>query len=430
MFVGDGRGGTRLQDVLIFIRRYGIMRLTAAASGRLMAPVRRYWRCQARAARQRLGFSSRLRILVIDDRVPAAESGSGFGRSLALLKCLAALGHRVTLFPLDDEQPVVASHLLELRRLGVKVIRKEFWRMARDHAELYDVVLVSRPHNLSATKASIKKHFTRSYVIYDSEALYYVRDQLKASVTGQKLDETRLGQLKRTELDLLRSADHILVVSEYEKKIIEREVPDVVGRITVWSYAVVCAPSAVPFEARSDLLFVGSLPRDSPNEYAVNHFLDLIWPSVNAGLKCRFHVVGAAPDALRGRASPVIDVVGFVSDLSTYYDEARVFVVPHLYSAGISLKLIEAMSRGVPAVVSELTAKQLGLEDGVEVLIGRTPDEFARKVVALYSDKAMWWSVREAALAYVERYCDPESLKGVLATVIARWSGHRNAQQS
>jgi hypothetical protein len=43
--------------------------------------------------------------------------------------------------------------------------------------------------------------------------------------------------------------------------------------------------------------------------------------------------------------------------LEPEYDRHRIFVVPNQLSAGIPLKLIEAISRGIPAVVSELTAR-------------------------------------------------------------------------
>ena len=47
------------------------------------------------------------------------------------------------------------------------------------------------------------------------------------------------------------------------------------------------------------------------------------------------------------------------------------------------------MSRATRAVVSELTARQLGLVDDEAVLLGRTPEEFAHKIARLYDDPAV-----------------------------------------
>jgi 16S rRNA G966 N2-methylase RsmD len=118
-----------------------------------------------------------------------------------------------------------------------------------------------------------------------------------------------------------------------------------------------------------------------------------VFPAVARKLACTFRVVGRAHEGLRRRASASVEFAGFVPDLEPEYNRHRIFVVPNQFSAGVPLKLIEAMSRGIPAVVSELTARQLGLVDGEAVLIGRTPEEYAHKIASLYGDAALWQRV-------------------------------------
>jgi len=45
------------------------------------------------------------------------------------------------------------------------------------------------------------------------------------------------------------------------------------------------------------------------------------------------------------------------------------------------------MSFGVPSVVSELTASQLDLTDGPEVLVAKSTEEFVQKVIKLYRNE-------------------------------------------
>ena len=78
------------------------------------------------------------------------------------------------------------------------------------------------------------------------------------------------------------------------------------------------------------------------------------------------------------------------------------------------------MSRGIPAVVAELTARQLGLVDGEAVLIGRTLEEFAHWIASLYGDPALCQRVRDGALRYVAERCDPEKLEAALHDLLAR----------
>ena len=79
------------------------------------------------------------------------------------------------------------------------------------------------------------------------------------------------------------------------------------------------------------------------------------------------------------------------------------FVAPTRFSAGISLKVIEAAARGVPIVCTPLVATQLGWEAGVELLTGEGGDESARAIAALYEDRDLWTRVRDAALARIDR---------------------------
>jgi len=66
------------------------------------------------------------------------------------------------------------------------------------------------------------------------------------------------------------------------------------------------------------------------------------------------------------------------------------------------LKLIEAMSFGVPSVVSELTASQLDLTDGPEVLVAKSTEEFVQKVIKIYRNEKLWYKIQQRnAIEYV-----------------------------
>src|SRR5262249_7438233 len=69
-------------------------------------------------ARERV---TRPRVLVVDDRVPTSDAGSGYPRSHALLRLFRAHGFPVTLFPAYDPTPH-QPWLRDLQREGVEVI--------------------------------------------------------------------------------------------------------------------------------------------------------------------------------------------------------------------------------------------------------------------------------------------------------------------
>ena len=357
------------------------------------------------------------RVLVVEDRIPVASRGAGYPRSWALLGMLVSLGYRVTLYPYRDRtryQP----WLQQLETAGVEVASAFWFRsFASRRAGDYDAVIVSRPHNFDGVRRLVRRSFARAAVLYDAEALFFLRDKVKAEVEGVRWRGERE---ERREIALLREADVILMVSEHEKGIVTAAAPELADRIRIWGHPVSPQPTTTPFRDRKDLLFVGGFQTSpSPNEDAVLGFLRDVLPRVRSRLDCRLHVVGfRATEALHGRATDGVNVVGSVEDLTNWYESSRVFVVPHLYSAGIALKLVEAMGRGLPAVVSDLIARQLGVEDGREVLVGRTPEEYAEKVVALYEDENLWTTIREGGLAFVRSRNDPGTLESDLDVII------------
>jgi glycosyltransferase involved in cell wall biosynthesis len=377
----------------------------------------------SRSSEDRLRARERVRqprLLVVDDRVPTSDAGSGYPRAHALLGLLRRREYPVTFFPSYDPTPY-QPWLRDLQGSGVEAIcdGRSFAEFAALRAGLYNVVLVSRPHNFAAVRADLTRWFPRAVVIYDAEALFFVREELKTALSDvAALDE--LMRRQRRELDLLRFAHVVMTVSEREKQLLEQAAPDFQGQVAVWGHPVEARPGGRPFPERKDLLFVGSFfaPR-SPNIDALSYFVREVFPLIRRNLDCRLQIVGYGASEAAGQwASDHVEVIGYAEDLTPYHDGCRVFVVPHRYSAGIPLKLCEAMGRGLPAVVSDLTALQLGVEDGREVLVGRTAAELAEQVVRLYSDEALWSELRANALEFVRRHHDPEALGRALDEIV------------
>lgn len=363
--------------------------------------------------------SGRARILALDDRVPTGDTGAGYPRAFALLETLGSLGFEVTLYPLVDPTPY-QPWLSRLESVGIEAIcgEQEFEGFAAARRGLYDIVLVSRLHNLRDTEDTVRRCFPGATLVYDAEALFFERDRLKA-LLGVGWKRVAAAN-KRVELALMRRADLIVAVSEREQRLMTSAAPELEGRVRVWGHPLAVRPSASPFGAREGLLFLGSFfGAGSPNEDAVLHFARDILPRVRRRCDCTLYVVGYDPPrSVRRCGSEHVRVVGYVGDPTPYYEGRRVFVVPHRFAAGIPLKLCEAMARGLPAVVSELAAEQLSVQDGREVLVGRTPEQFAEAVARLHDDEELWNGLRDGALSYVRSAHDPTLLEQRLDAIV------------
>ena len=205
-----------------------------------------------------------------------------------------------------------------------------------------------------------------------------------------------------------------------------------VSSVHILSHIIEPQPTPAPFEERQDILFIGSILFDpSPNGDAVRYFLNQILPLVRQKLTCQFLVVGTNRiKSIWNLESSSVHVVGQVEDLTPYYNRSRLFVVPTRFSAGIPLKLLEATAHGLPAVVTPLTARQLGWQENHDLLVGNTPEDFARKVIDLYTNPALWHSLRHNALARLQQEYSPlhfaNTLTSILHTTRDRASTEKN----
>ena len=130
------------------------------------------------------------------------------------------------------------------------------------------------------------------------------------------------------------------------------------------------------------------------------------WWSSRSGWETRLTVAGYVDQAVSldaYRDHPRITLRGAVEDIAPLYDAHRIFVAPTRYAAGAPYKVHEAASYGLPVVASELLCRQLGWQDGRDLLAVDTADpaEFARRIVALYRDAALWQTLRDNALERV-----------------------------
>ncbi len=131
------------------------------------------------------------------------------------------------------------------------------------------------------------------------------------------------------------------------------------------------------------VLFMGAMDY-YPNEDAVTHFADDVWPLVRNELPdARFVIAGSKPGprvmALAGRHENV-EVTGFVPDIRPYLAEAGVFVAPFRIARGIQNKVLEAMAAGVPVVARPEAVQGVSGHRG-SIRVESEPASFARAVV-------------------------------------------------
>lgn len=373
---------------------------------------------QISAARIAAGASG-LQILYIDDRIPHRNLGSGYPRSNDILRELVALGHHVTcstlMFPLQRDEYSDIPREIEL----FDGLRNRA-TLIKDYCRCSDVVWVSRPHNLHVLLTQcLAGASTRNFrLIYDAEAIFAERAQQKRALGGPCADEDGTYD----EFALARSADTVVVVSESDRTAM---LQSGVRSVHVIGHRLSPVPTSTRFAERDTFLFVGGVHgSDNPNADSIRYFCRAVWPAVQKATGASFVVAGYGTDKVLGDLNgPTVRVLGAQENLRPLYEQARAFVVPTRYAAGLPFKAHEAAAFGVPLVVSDIIARQMKWRDGIDYLVAGDADTFAQQCSRLYGDEALWQALRANALQRVIDELSPdafaESIWSVLNEVLA-----------
>ncbi|MDR3575104.1 MAG: glycosyltransferase [Anaerolineaceae bacterium] len=133
------------------------------------------------------------------------------------------------------------------------------------------------------------------------------------------------------------------------------------------------------------LLFVGDMAY-RPNIDAINFFCQEIFPKIiNVIPNIELWIVGInPPPEVKKFEAGNVHVTGKVDDVRPYYKRSSVCVVPLRAGGGTRLKILEAMALGRPVVSTAIGCEGLNVEDGKQLLIAETADQFVDKILTLF----------------------------------------------
>ncbi|TYP00073.1 GT2 family glycosyltransferase [Geothermobacter ehrlichii] len=361
----------------------------------------------------------RARVLVVDALVPTPDRDSGSLRMFNILKILVEMGCKVTFVP--ENLQYLGGYVETLQEMGIEVLYAPYVCHLGSYMErtrgLYDVVVLSRPYVAGLWMDTARKNYPDATLIYDTVDLHFLRERRQAEVEQNHRLFRQAEETEVLETGLMRKADTTWVVSPYEQDLLRGRYPKL--RVEVLSNVHEVFGRARPFEDRRDILFVGGF-NHPPNVDAVRFFVSEIWPGIredNPGLK--FYVVGSdVPDEIRSLADDTIIVTGYVEDLAPYFNRCLMSVAPLRYGAGVKGKINMSMSYGVPVVATSVGVEGMSLEHGVDVLVGDSPDEFARLVTRLCRDKELWNRLSDNGMRNLQKHFSFDAARTVLEKIL------------
>jgi glycosyltransferase involved in cell wall biosynthesis len=139
-------------------------------------------------------------------------------------------------------------------------------------------------------------------------------------------------------------------------------------------------------------------------------FMREVYPRLGQTLpNVRLDIIGDNPSAdIAAYNSETVRIRGYVPDIEPYLRDARVFIAPLRFGAGIKGKVGEAMAHGIPVVTTSIGAEGFGLTHGLDVMIADDPAAFAAAIAQLYSQRELWETIARNSRRRIEKHFTPE----------------------
>ena len=345
-------------------------------------------------------------VLVIDALSPMPDRDSGSLRLVNLMRLLHEEGAHVVFLPANREH--AGGYTEALQSMGVEAWHAPFAARApawlREHGPRFDTIMVSRHYVAREFLPLLRAHAPQARVVFDSVDLHYLREQRAAEVANDPTMERAAQRTRALELEVIARSDATIVVSVVEQALLARDAPG--AHVEILSNLHQLSGSGAAFAQRHDLVFVGGF-RHPPNVDAVYWFVRSVFPLVRQRLPdVRFHCIGgdvvAEIQALANEENVVIH--GHVADIAPYMEGCRIALAPLRYGAGVKGKVNLSMAHGQPVVATSCAVEGMHLNDGHDVLVADSAADFAAAIIRLYSDEALWTTLRDNGRTNVSRH--------------------------
>ncbi|WP_417881982.1 glycosyltransferase family 4 protein [Xanthomarina gelatinilytica] len=352
-------------------------------------------------------------VLIIDSIIPEFDKDSGSRRLFKIINILLSHGFGVFLIADKKEYKYNTDYVAHYRKLGVVVyepsidqtgafVTKETFIEAIlpkiDFAWLHRADVFKTYSQLVSSNKSIK-------LIYDMVDFHYLRFIREWENTKDSKTKMEAEKYLDIEVENCRLADKIITISEQDKNALKEFYSEVNKMVTIGNVHQFLDVEKTPFKHREGLFFVGGFSH-KPNQDAVlflyHDIMPLVWKK-NKHIKVT--IVGSYPTKdMLDLNSDRFKVLGYVEDISEYFNTSRVFVAPLRYGAGVKGKIGQSLEYGLPLVTTPIGAEGFDFKAQADHVIDTTAQGLANKILKLYQDETVWKEVSEASKEVLEPF--------------------------
>lgn len=357
-------------------------------------------------------------ILVIDHYVPQYDKDAGSRTVFLYLKLLSSLGYNVKF--LGDNFHRNLPYTEKLEQLGIEVLYGSYYaqnweKWIKSNCNSIDIVFMNRPH-ISEKYIDFLKKETKAKIVYYGHDLHFLREEREYEIKKDKSILASAAEWKKKELNIMKKADVVYYPSKIEIKRVLQENSKINAKVLLPYFYEDVIYYSYDIKQRKDIMFVGGF-NHRPNVDGVLWFYNDVFPIVlKERPDIKVYILGSnPPKEIMNIENKNFVVRGFVSDeeLSGFYRNCRLDVVPLRYGAGIKGKVIEAMSYSMPVITTSIGVE--GIKGAEDILVVKdTAEDFAKAIISLYDDENALASMAINSCNYIQQHFSSKQAENII----------------
>ena len=239
-----------------------------------------------------------------------------------------------------------------------------------------------------------------AHYVGDACKVYFMEDFLSMNQYAAGTFKC-IGSMLDSELKRVGYFDKIVCISWDEKILFEKLLAD--KRFYFLPHIIERNGKCSPKKIRTKkVLFVGAV--NAFNIEGVKWFLREVYPLVD--VETDITIAGKVTDCIEPMNLPNVHVKGYVESLESLYAETDVVICPLLNGTGMKIKVIEAMSHGLPVVCTSRGVDGLPDKTRNGCIVSDTAKGFADSINRLLTDAVFYKECQENVCRYFSDVLD------------------------
>ena len=272
----------------------------------------------------------------------------------------------------------------------------------------YDYIIVESAYLLVYIDA-LKRIFNGKIILRAPNVEYKIWEdytRFSTSILQRKMYGYLTSQLKKFELTAIAKTDQIFAITENDKMQFQSDGIQV--PISVIPFGIEQKSTLIPAIKANKIFFLGAYNWKPNLDAALFLIREIVPELIKIHPDFQLHLAGTyMPNSLQALSSKHIIIHGKVESSSEFALNHGILVAPIFSGSGVRIKIVEALSKGIPVVAS--TIAMLGIDE-TSALIANTKNEFIQQISQLINNKEIKENLQQKAISTIQEKFSMETI--------------------